>query len=186
MTALAQIRRQPALAAFTTVCLLCLAGAGVAQDLASNWEILGTFTVTMDDEETELYAVRDTETGNATLSRQSENGAELIQITGVTPNDDGQPGVPILTVTLGPYVGKNPFGISVDLREADRVLMANRTIETEAVLNSVALDDAGNLSFAFAAELSVMTPLADGGFETAAGAVPASISGTFVGRVPRQ
>lgn len=159
-------------------------GAAAAEELAEHWEILGTFTVTLDEEETRLYAVRNTDTGDATLSRDNYSGAQVIQVTGVKPNDDGEPGVPILTATLGPYLGELPEEVSIDLREADRVLMANIDSETSATLNAVSLDDEGNLSFVFEAELAVMTPTADGAFEPAAGAVPTMVTGSFEGRLP--
>jgi len=163
-----------------------LAAPGTAQDLSDRWDVVGTYTVAVADESLQLFAVVDTESGSGTLSHDIYGGYEVIQVTGVAADQNGEPGVPILTVTLGPYSGEIPQDISVEFREADRVLMANIDSETSATLDEVRLTEHGGLEFSFSAELAVMTPTADGAFEPAAGAVPTMISGSFVGTLPAE
>jgi len=157
-----------------------------AQPLSENWQVLGTFEVSVDAEELALHAVADSATGAATLSRDSHGEYEVIQITGLVPGPGGEPGVPILTVTLGPYLGDVPEEITLEYREADRVLMASIDSETEAVLHEVTISPEGEIAFSFEGELAVMTPLPEGGFEPTAGAMAVAISGRFSGVLPEE
>lgn len=169
---------------------IACAGQLGAQELSAGWQVLGTFRITLDDTDMVLHAVREVETGNTTLKRDDEGALSTLQIGGVSSTPDGTPGVPILTITLGPFWRNapdrslSPSDITVDLREADRVLMATPESETAATLNAVELHEDGSLNFTFEAELAVMAASSEGGFEPAAGLVPARIVGSFSGRMP--
>lgn len=155
-----------------------------AQGLSDDWEVLGTVEVVFDHGPATLYAARRVATGEATVTETEGPAGKVISIGAAMPDANGEPGVPILTLTLGPYRGGIPLTLSVDLREADRVLMAGGDSETTAALSRIRLTPAGELSFDFTAELVVMAPSADGTHAPLPGAVGERIEGRFEGRLP--
>jgi hypothetical protein len=159
-------------------------GPALAQGLSKDWEVLGTVEVIFDDGPATLYAARRIETGEAMVMESEGPEGKVISIGAVMPDANGEPGVPILTLKLGPYRGGIPTTISLDLREADRVLMAGDESETKAALSRIRLSPAGDLSFDFTAELVVMAPSEDGTHAPLAGAVGEHIEGRFEGRLP--
>ena len=159
-------------------------GPALAQGLSKDWEVLGTVEVQFDHGPATLYAARRIETGEAMVMESEGPEGRVITIGAVMPDASGEPGVPILTLTLGPYRGGIPLTLSLDLREADRVLMAGSDSETTAVLSRIRLTPAGELSFDFSAELAVMAPNADGTHAPLPGAVGEHIEGRFEGRLP--
>ncbi len=162
------------------------AAVASAQGLGEGWTVLGEYTVMIGKDTKSLYAVEDSESGNRTMSDDDYGGFRVLQITGVAPGPEGNPGVPILTVTIGPWSGETPDEVAIEYREADRVLMANIDSESEPVLSEFALENDGTLTFAFEGDLAVMTPTSDGAFEPVPGAVSTMISGTFTGILPQE
>jgi hypothetical protein len=159
-------------------------GPALAEGLSEGWEVLGTVEVTFDDGPATLYAARRIETGEVTVIESEDADGKVISIGAMTPDATGEPGVPILTLKLGPYRGGIPTTIALDLREADRVLMAGGDSETKAALSRIRLSPAGELSFHFTAELVVMAPSADRTHAPLPGAVGEHIEGRFEGRLP--
>jgi hypothetical protein len=159
-------------------------GPALAEGLSAEWEVLGTVEVEFDDGPATLYAARRIATGEATVMESEGPEGKVISIGAVMPDANGEPGVPILTLKLGPYRGGIPITVAVDLREADRVLMAGGDSETTAAISRIRLTPAGELSFDFTADLVVMAPSADGTHAPLPGAVGERIEGRFEGRLP--
>jgi hypothetical protein len=159
-------------------------GPALAEGLSADWEVLGTVEVEFDDGPATLYAARRIATGEATVMESEGPEGRVISIGAAMPDANGEPGVPILTLKLGPYRGGIPLTVALDLREADRVLMAGGDSEAKAAITRIRLTPAGELSFDFTADLVVMAPSADGTHAPLAGAVGERIEGRFEGRLP--
>ncbi|MGI1661289.1 hypothetical protein ACRDNQ_03525 [Palleronia sp. KMU-117] len=171
--------------------LACLVAAAAclpaaAQDLSDDWEVIGTVEAMIDDAPMTFFAARRIDTGEATVIETPGTDGRIITIGAMTPDQAGEPGLPILTLKLHADRAGFPAMLEIDLREAERVLMANDHSETDALLEDLRIDADGGLSFAFQAELMVMAPNADGSFAPLPGAVGDLISGRFDGRLPAQ
>lgn len=169
--------------------LACLIAAATclpagAQGLSEAWEVIGTVEATIDDTPATFHAARRIDTGEATVMETDGPDGNVITIGAMTPDAAGEPGLPILTLRIQAGKAGLPATLDIDLREAERVLMANDHSETDAVIEDLALDATGALSFSFQAELMVMAPNPDGSFAPLPGAVGDQISGQFVGRLP--
>jgi hypothetical protein len=165
---------------------LAVGAMAFAQPLSQGWEVLGTVEATIGDTPATFLAVRRTDTGETTLRETRGEAGHEIAIGAMTPGANGEPGLPILSLRLGPVDGIAPAHLAIDLREAERVLMANEWSETDAVLSDLSLLPDGTLGFAFEAELIVMTPSPDGGYVPLHGAVGQKIAGRFDGRLPNR
>ena len=163
---------------------LALACAASAQTLGEGWEVLGTVEARLGDIPATLFAVVKLDSGDATVMETDDVHGYSVTIGAMTLNASGEPGLPILTLRLGPIEDGVPPALALDLREAERVLMANEWSETDSALSDFALRPDGTLSFSFAAELVVMTPSPDGGYVPLHGAVGQTIEGRFDGRLP--
>lgn len=164
--------------------VFCAAPFAGAQPLSDAWEVLGTVEATIGEAPATMVAARRIDTGEATVMVEETDKGRLISIAAMTPDAAGAPGLPLLTLKLGPFRGPVPDTLAIDLREAERVLMAADQSESKAVLTDVQLAPDGTLSFAFEADLVVMVPDAEGGFVPLAGAVGQMITGRFHGHVP--
>jgi hypothetical protein len=169
--------------------LACLIAAATslpagAQGLSEAWEVIGTVEAMIDDTPVTFHAARRIDTGEATVMETGDADGHIITIGAMTPDAAGEPGLPILTLRLEAGHAGLPAALDIDLREAERVLMANEHSETDAVIEDLTLDEDGALSFSFQAELMVMAPNPDGSFAPLPGAVGDQISGRFTGRLP--
>ena len=164
--------------------VLMAAHAAVAQPLSDAWEVIGTVEGLLDETAVTMVSARRIDTGEATVMRKITSDGQVISIGAMTVGQGGEPGLPILTLKLGPFTGDAPETVAIDLRDAERVLMANEHSETDAVLTDISLLADGTLSFGFEAELVVMAPSADGGYTPLAGAVGQMITGRFDGQLP--
>lgn len=164
--------------------VLMAAAVAVAQPLSDAWDVIGTVEGTLDDAPVTMVSARRIDTGEATVMRKTTADGQVISIGAMTVGQGGEPGLPILTLKLGPFTGDAPETVAIDLRDAERVLMANEHSETDAVLTDIRLSADGTLSFGFEAELMVMAPSADGGYTPLAGAVGQQITGRFDGHLP--
>lgn len=163
---------------------LVAATATIARNLGEGWKVLGTVEARLGDTPVTLVAGIRLETGEATMIETYDLHGHVVTIGAMTPNSSGEPGLPILTLKLGPIEDGLPPALALDLREAERVLMANEWSETDAVLSEFFLSPDGRIGFSFAAELMVMTPSPDGGYVPLPGAVGQTIEGRFDGRLP--
>jgi hypothetical protein len=162
-----------------------LSGAtAVAQTLSDAWEVIGTVEAVIGDTPASMVSARRLDTGEATVMRRTEKDGEVISIGAMTVDDQGEPGLPILSLKLGPFTAALPETVTIDLRDAEGVMMANEHSETDAVLTDISLSADGILSFGFEAELMVMAPTPDGGYTPLAGAVGQQITGRFEGPLP--
>jgi len=176
------IHRALLVAAATGV--LLTSAAAVAQTLSDAWEVIGTVEAMIGDTPASMVSARRLDTGEATVMRRTETDGEVISIGAMTVDERGEPGLPILTLKLGPFTATLPETVTIDLRDAEGVMMANEHSETDAVLTDISLSADGMLSFGFEAELMVMAPAADGGYTPLAGAVAQQITGRFEGPLP--
>jgi hypothetical protein len=163
---------------------LALGFAAGARNLGNGWEVLGTVEATLGDMPVTLVSGVKLDTGEATMIETEDARGRMVTIGAMTPGASGEPGLPILTLKLGPIEDGLYPALALDLREAERVLMANEWSETDATLSDFVLLPDGTLSFSFAAELVVMTQSPDGGFVPLHGAVGQTIEGRFDGRLP--
>jgi hypothetical protein len=164
--------------------VLMAAAAAVAQPLSDAWEVIGTVEGLLDETPVTMVSARRIDTGEATVMRKLTGDGQVISIGAMTVDQKGEPDLPILTLKLGPFTGDAPETVAIDLRDAERVMMANEHSETDAVLTDISLKADGTLSFGFEAELMVMAPSADGGYTPLAGAVGQQITGRFEGQLP--
>jgi hypothetical protein len=180
------IHRALLVAAATSLCLpiLITSAPAAAQTLSDAWEVIGTVEAVLDDAPVRMVSARRLDTGEATALRQITENGQVISIGAMTVDEAGEPGLPILTLKLGPFVGDLPDAVTIDLRDAEGVMMANEHSETDAVLTDISLSEDGALSFGFEAELMVMAPSADGGYTPLAGAVGHRTTGRFDGGLP--
>lgn len=163
---------------------LVTASVAAADTLGEGWKVIGTVEATLGETPVTLVAAVKLDTGEATMIETDDAHGHMVTIGAVTPNPSGEPGLPLLTLKLGPIETGRPPALALDLREAERVQMANEWSETDATLSDFVLLPDGTLSFFFAAELVVMTQSPDGGFVPLPGAVGQMISGRFDGRLP--
>lgn len=143
---------------------------------------IGKFTTDLDGTKMEFVSVIDSD-DRSSIQTMSPGGIKLILIDGFAGTKDGEPGLPVISMTLQSGVTNSSMSLSfvqVFDKTYDTVLSADGRHGQKQMENLVTGDD-GSISFDFSADLVRIETQSE---EPVAGAKGAHIEGHFSGKIP--
>jgi len=142
---------------------------------------IGTFNVQLDGKDMEFVSTLDAENDTSSIRVMTPSGIKLIMIDGSA--GDTKTGIPIISMTLQSGVTNSNLSlmfVQVFDKTFDTVLTSDGP-NGNRQLKDMMLDDEGNISFSFSADLVRVETQSEAPI---AGADGAHIEGRFSGKIP--
>jgi len=146
-------------------------------------EEIGKFTTELNGDSVEFTSVLDITNDHSSIRQMSPAGVKLLLIDGFAEIKDGEPGFPIISMSLQGGNSGGPMSllfVQVFDESYKNNLTANGPLGQKSLDNFV-MDEDGNISFDFSADLVRVTTQSE---KPIAGAQGAHIEGHFSGKMP--
>ncbi len=145
-------------------------------------EEIGKFTVDLNGNNMEFISTIDSD-GRSSIRTMSPGGVKLILIDGYAGTKDGEPDLPVISMSLQSGITNNSMSLSfvqVFDESYETVLSAEGQFGQKR-MDNLTIGDDGSISFDFSADLVRITTQSE---EPIAGADGAHIEGHFSGNIP--
>ncbi len=156
-----------------------------AQAFSSEWEVIGTASMTVDGAETSFFAIKEAEGENSTVDLMNTAGFMTLNVAVLDDPGTGDPGSDVVSFLFGPWSGSDPTDVAIDYFSGDGIFMANIDVGGSVPLTSYAFGDDGTLNFSVeGAMLQEATRTDDGAYAPVEGGRAITLSVTYTGSVP--
>lgn len=162
----------------TAIALVLLATAAAAQFLAQGWTETGKLELTVNNEPLRFVSLIAPD-GSSSVSVTEDGDLTTISIDAATLNQRGEPGLPVVSIVIGPFDGERfPGEARFLLNTGDGMLVADGEAAPPLRLSFPRLAG-GKLTFSFSGEAVL-------GGEAAGLPTPFRVSGRYAGTIPAE
>lgn len=144
---------------------------------------IGKYTVELDGKPMEFISAYDATANRSDLGMMQADGTKMITVDGYAGSTDGHPDLPILSMTIsGTMSGVYTKMMFIQLLDENfKTALTSDDWTGQRHIENITVDDVGNISFDFSADL-VRLNVEEG--TPVAGASGAHIEGRYSGKIP--